>query len=24
VLGAVDGDEVFLLESDGENGLRVG
>jgi tRNA-binding protein len=24
VLGAVDGDEFFLLESDGENGLRVG
>jgi tRNA-binding protein len=24
VLGAVDGDEVFLLESDGENGLRAG
>lgn len=24
VLGAVDGDDVFLLESDGENGLRVG
>ena len=24
VLGAVDGNDVFLLESDGENGLRVG
>jgi len=24
VLGAVDGDDVFLLESGGENGLRVG
>ena len=24
VLGAVDGEDVFLLESEGENGLRVG